>query len=64
MFTDLQGQGRRLIEGCMELVYFMRGAVSYSEVLDMTPGERDIMGTFISKRLQAEHKNNPHNPNY
>lgn len=63
MFADLKGQAGKLIENAYELVYFMRGAVSYSEILEMTPGERSIMSDFISKRIKTEIKNNPH-PNY
>lgn len=63
MFDDLKGQCKALIHDAMELIYFMRGALSYSEFWEMTPVERQVMADFLSSRLKTELKSNPH-PNY
>ena len=53
---------RALISEVIQLVYFMRGAVSYTEAMNLTYGEREMIGKFIEERLEAEAKR-PH-PNY
>lgn len=47
---------RRLLEDVIQLVYFMRGAIQYTNMLDMTYVERQAVGDFISKRLEEEAK--------
>ena len=42
----------------VELVYFMRGAISYDDMMFRTAGERDIINEFLEKRMETE-KNNP-----
>jgi hypothetical protein len=46
----------KLIQSVIELVYFMRGSVSYEEMMRRTPGERQRIADFISDRLKIEHK--------
>jgi hypothetical protein len=56
MFSSLGGEVEALIDNAIELSWFMRGAVPYEEMLRRTPGERQRMGKFISKRLEKESK--------
>ena len=42
----------------VELVYFMRGSISYDDMMFRTAGERDIINEFLEKRMETE-KNNP-----
>jgi len=56
MFKTLKGEAERLIEECIELAYFMRGAISYDDMLWRTPGERHVIGRFVEKRLEQESK--------
>ena len=57
MFGRLRSDGRRIIESVVELAYFMRGSMSYEDILlRMSFAERDIAETFIRKRLEAESK--------
>lgn len=54
MFKNLQKEVKDITKGVVELTYFMRGAVSYNEMMEMTPGERDIIKEFIDERLESE----------
>jgi hypothetical protein len=62
MFQRLIKEGKNIIETVIELVYFMRGAIQYHDMMNMTPGERDMVSEFIKKRLERE-KDRPH-PTY
>ena len=62
MFQGLQRDIDGLLHNCIELSYFMRGAISYEEMLLRTPGERQRIGDFVENRIKTEVKN-PH-PNY
>jgi hypothetical protein len=56
MFEWMRKSSRALTKDLIQLVYFMRGAISYQEALLLTPGERDLMQEFISERLESEAK--------
>lgn len=56
MFKDLEGQTDALTSDCIELAWFMRGAISYHDFLDLTPNERKLVGKFLKKRLETEGK--------
>jgi len=56
MFSRLQADSRTLVKEVIQLVYFMRGAVSYEEKMRRTPGERSAMSEFITERLESESK--------
>ena len=62
MFSGLRRATVHIVDGIIELVYFMRGAITYEEMMRRTPGERDRMSEFLKKRLQTESKNM--HPNY
>lgn len=63
MFDRLAHDVQDIVDGIIRLVYFMRGAVSYEEMMWRTPGERQRMDTFLSERLEAE-KQKPPSQNY
>lgn len=56
MFSRLQADSRALVKDIVQLVYFMRGAVTYEEMWRRTPGERSVMSDFITERLESESK--------
>lgn len=39
------------------MVYFMRGALSYEEAMNMCAGERSIVMDFLKERFEQEKKN-------
>lgn len=59
MFSRLQREIRSLIKSVIKLVYFMRGAIQYDEMMDRTYIERQLISEFIDERLEQESKN-PH----
>jgi hypothetical protein len=56
LFQGLERDINGLLNNCIELSYFMRGAISYEEMMLRTPGERQRIGDFISNRLKVEVK--------
>jgi hypothetical protein len=56
MFDGLRKDASGIIKHTVELVYFMRGAISYTEMKMMTPGEREVVADFIKERLEVESK--------
>lgn len=54
MFRDLERSREQLIKSIVALVYFMRGAIQYRDMLLMTPGERDVIDSFVADRLKHE----------
>lgn len=60
MFKTLSKESENLVNSVISLVYFMRGAISYDDMMFRTPGERDLISTFIEERLEQEKgKENP-----
>lgn len=53
---SFEGQVNELYESVIDLIYYMRGAVSKEEVLEMTPWERTKFGEYIRERLEVELK--------
>jgi hypothetical protein len=54
MFDDLRESSRALIQGVIQLVYFMRGSISYDEMMQLSHGEREMISEFLKKRLEVE----------
>jgi hypothetical protein len=52
----MEGERKQLIENIIRLTYFMRGAIQYSDMMKMTPIEREMVQLFIEERLQTESK--------
>lgn len=56
MFKMYQRDIDMLVDQVIELCYFMRGAISYEEMMNRTMAERQHIGDFITKRLEAQKK--------
>jgi len=50
---------KHIIKSALEISYYSRGAWSYSEVLHMSQGERELAVEFINERLKVAAKS-PH----
>lgn len=59
MFARMNKDSRQTIKSIISLVYFMRGSVSYNDMMFMTHAEREMIKEFLDERLEAESKN-PH----
>lgn len=62
MFKRMTAEVRMLIRSVIQLVYFMRGAIQYDDMLLRTPAERQLFEEFITERFEVE-KDSPF-PNY
>ena len=54
MFNRLRGEVRTTIMNVIQLVYFMRGAIQYDDMLQRTPVERQMFEEFIEARLESQ----------
>jgi len=54
MFTRLTKEVRIIIRNVVQLVYYMRGAIQYDDMLQRTPAEREIFEEFIAERFEAQ----------
>ena len=63
MFLTLQDEAESLIKGIIEMSYFMRGAMTYENILlTMSFAERQLAQQFLNSRLEQELKSP--SPNY
>ena len=56
MFRRMTNERQRIISSVIQLVYFMRGAVQYKDMMHLTTFEREAMAEFIEKRIEIEGK--------
>jgi len=62
LFKGLEGEVEALLKEIIELTYFMRGAITYDQMMTRTHLERKMISEFLSTRLEAESAKM--NPNY
>lgn len=56
MFSDFRRDVSQTLKSVIQLVYFMRGSISYHDMMNMSFVERQMVGDFISERLEQESK--------
>lgn len=56
MNMNLEGQVKNLYKSGIEMMYFMRGALSKDEMMQLTPQEKEIISEFIKERIEVELK--------
>jgi len=54
MFSRMRGDVRARITDVIQLVYFMRGAIQYDDMMQRTPAERQLFEEFIEQRLESQ----------
>lgn len=59
MFTRLRGEAKELIKAIVQLCWFMRGGISYHDMLKMSYAEREVVREWIEEYLKTQEKN-PH----
>jgi len=62
MYTVLGRESENIVRNVISICYFMRGGISYDDLMFRTPGERDLISNFLEDRLDKEGKRD--NPNY
>lgn len=53
---NLQHEAKSIVEDVISMIYFMRGALTYYEAMNMSVPERKITKSFLDKRLEYENK--------
>ena len=56
--AQLGNETRAILTSVLELVYFMRGGLSYTEAIQMSAGERDIVADLVNRQIKNA-KDNP-----
>lgn len=56
MFRRMTNERKRIITSVIQLVYFMRGAVQYKDMMNLTLFERESISEFVERRIEAEAK--------
>lgn len=59
MFQRFQKEVKEIINGAINIAYFMRGGMQYHDVYELTPVERDMISDFLRERIEKELKS-PH----
>lgn len=54
LFASFARNVEDLIEGIVSLCYYMRGSVTYEEMMGRTSGERKVIQQFVKKRLDSQ----------
>lgn len=54
MFGRMNSERKRIIARLIELAYFMRGGITYDQLMNKTYIERDEISRFLDKRLESE----------
>lgn len=54
MFRVLKRNVDVLIREISEIAYYMKGGISYEDLMYRTPGEKQIMADVIEKNLKIE----------
>jgi hypothetical protein len=49
---QLQSETAKIVNGIVELTWYMRGGLQYHDAMSLTPGEKDIMRSFLDHRME------------
>jgi putative cell wall-binding protein len=56
MFDEFEGDVKKIYTNGIDIVYFMRGSISITEMKQLTPLEISYIRKYIEKRLEEEMK--------
>lgn len=55
--SQLGNETRNILTSVLELVYFMRGGLHYSEAIGMSAGEREVVADLVNKQIKNARDN-------
>lgn len=55
---QLGNETRNILNSVLEMVYFMRGGLAYTEAMNMSAGEREVVVDLVNKQIKSV-KDNP-----
>jgi hypothetical protein len=53
MFKKLDREAKSIVNSIIELVWYMRGSIQYSDMMMMTNMERELVRDFVKDRMEA-----------
>lgn len=56
LITDMEKEVRAVRKNCLQLGWYFRGSVSYTDVMNMSTDERKIMNEIIDDNLETTKK--------
>ena len=54
--ADYEGEVRNIKKNILKMCWYMRGGVTYDELMDMSVTERNIIGGIIEENLETTKK--------
>jgi hypothetical protein len=48
----LGAEGKNILTSALELVYYMRGGLTYYEAMNMSAGEREIVADLVNRQIK------------
>jgi hypothetical protein len=54
--ADYEGDIRSIKKNILKMCWYMRGGVTYDELMDMSVTERNIIGSIIEENLETTKK--------
>ena len=58
MFAELRGEAKALVKQLVQITFYMRGGVQYSDLLlNRTRAEREIMFDFVEENIKSQKGN-------
>lgn len=52
LFTSLRAEARGIISDVIQLSWYMRGAIQYKDMMEMSHAERQLVREFIDSRFE------------
>lgn len=49
---QLGAETRNILHSAAELIYYMRGGLSWTEVMNMSAGEREVIADLVNKAMK------------
>lgn len=54
--ADYEGEVKSIKKNILKMCWYMRGGVTYDELMDMSVTERNIIGSIIEENLETTKK--------
>lgn len=52
----MEQEANSIRNDCLKVCWYMRGGITYSESMNLSPGERDIIGKIVKENLETTKK--------
>jgi hypothetical protein len=52
----MEREANNIRTDCLKVCWYMRGGINYTEAMQLSPGERDIIGKIVKENLETTKK--------